>query len=148
MINPSLKDLNLSSTELKKTAKLLAKESRIKGYESMSEDDLLRALKASESEKNFDKTRIKEIRKKFNKSKHKFFISKINKIRKDFYEIDNKKDLSVSRIKKIKENLLKLERTLSKTKKYYDTEYDTEYRGIRDVKYLFDFQLMKIIINQ
>ena len=107
----------------------------------MSEDDLLSALKASESEKNFDKTRIKEIRKKFNNSRHKFFISKINKIRKDIYEIENKKDLSVSRIQKIKENSLKLERNLSKTKKYYDTEYDTEYRGIRDAKNLFDLSI-------
>ena len=64
MLNPTLKDLNLSSEELKKIAKLLAEERGIKGYESMPEYDLLSALKASESEKNFDKTRIKKIREK------------------------------------------------------------------------------------
>ena len=56
MLNPSLKDLNLSFKELKKFAKLLAKERGIKGYERMTEDDLLSAIKASESENNFDKT--------------------------------------------------------------------------------------------
>ena len=38
MINPSLKDLNLSLEELKKIAKLLAEERGIKDYKSMSED--------------------------------------------------------------------------------------------------------------
>ena len=100
---------------------------------------ILSALK--KSEKNFDKTRIEEIRTKFNDSRHKLFKSKINKIRKYFYEIENKKDLSASRIKEIKENLLELEMTISKTKKYYGTEYDTEYSGIRDVKNLFDLSI-------
>ena len=36
----------------------------------------------------------------------------------------------------IEKNLLKLERNLSKLKKYYDHD-DIEYRGIRDVKKLF-----------
>ena len=72
--------LSISLKELK----LIAKNRDIKGYESMSEDELLSALK--ESEKNFDKTRIEEIKKKFNGSRHKFSKSKINKVRRDFYE--------------------------------------------------------------
>ena len=38
MLNPSLKDLNPSSEELKEIAKLLAKKRDIKGYKSTSED--------------------------------------------------------------------------------------------------------------
>ena len=49
MLNPSVKDLNKSSEELKETAKLLAKKRGIKDCKSMSEDRLLSALKASES---------------------------------------------------------------------------------------------------
>ena len=36
MPNPSLRDLNLSSEELKEISKLLARKRGIKGYESMS----------------------------------------------------------------------------------------------------------------
>ena len=48
----------------------------IKGYKSMSEDELLSALNLSET--NFSKARIEKIRKEFNESRHKFSKSKIN----------------------------------------------------------------------
>ena len=92
---------NPSSEELKETAKLLAKKRGIKGYESMSEDRLLSAIKVLESvktrEKNFDDTKpkinfskptIEKIRKKFNNSRYK---SKINEIRRSLYEIKKQK---------------------------------------------------------
>ena len=50
-------------------------------------------------------------------------------------EIENKKNLSKSKIKEIEENLYELEKSLSKLKKYYDYE-DIEYKGIRDVRNL------------
>ena len=150
MLNPSLKVLNLSSEELKEIAKLLAKKRGIKGYKSMSEDRLLSALKASESlkesEKNFDDTkpkiilfrpRIEKIRKEFNESRHKFSKSKISEIRRNLYAIENKKNLFAPKMKEIERNLLELEENLFKPKKYYDYD-DTEHKGIRDVKDLFD----------
>ena len=72
----------------------------------MSEDKLLRVLKASESEKNFGKTRIKQIREELKKLEHKFSKSEIKEIRKNLHEIVNKKDLSASREKEISKNLL------------------------------------------
>ena len=73
MINRSLKDLDLSSEDLKEIAKLLAQKRGIKGYKSMSKDRLLSTLisskpvKKSEKTKiNFSKARIEEIRKEFN----------------------------------------------------------------------------------
>ena len=52
----------------------------------MSKDDLLSALKASESEKNFDKIRIKKIRDELKKLQHKISKSEIKEIR-----IENRK---------------------------------------------------------
>ena len=52
----------------------------------MSKDDLLSALKASESEKNFDKIKIKKIRDELKKLQHKIFKSEIKEIR-----IENRK---------------------------------------------------------
>ena len=52
----------------------------------MSKDDLLSALKASESEKNFDKIRIKKIRNELKKLQHKISKSEIKEIR-----IENRK---------------------------------------------------------
>ena len=119
----------------------------------MSEDRLLSAIKVSESlkesEKNFDNTkpkrnfskaRIEKISKEFNESRHKFSISKINEIRRDLYEIENEKNLFESKIKEIERNFTELEENLSKTKKYYDYD-DTEYKGIRDAKDLFDLSI-------
>ena len=141
--------LNLSPKELK----VISKMRGIKDYKSMSEDRLLSAIKASESlkesEKNFDdtkpkinfsKARIEKVRKEFNESRHKFSKSKINEIRRNRYEIENEKNLFATKIKEIRRNLLELEENLFKPKKYYDYD-DTEYEGIRDVKYLFDLSI-------
>ena len=89
---------------------------------------------------NFSKARIEKIRKEFNESKHKFSKSKINQIRRNLYDIENEKNLSASKIKEIERNLIELEENVSKTKKYYDYD-DIEYKGIRDVKDLFDLPI-------
>ena len=130
LLNPSLKDLNPSSEELKEIVNLLAKKRSIKGYKSISEDRLLSALKASESLKesekdfyntnpkiNFSKSRIEKIRKKFNETRHKFCKSKINEIRRNLFEIENKKNLFAPKIKEIERNLIELEENLFKPKK-------------------------------
>ena len=51
-----------------------------------------------------------------------------------------KKTPSESKIKEIERNLTELEENLSKTKKYYDRA-DNEYRGIRNVRDLFDLSI-------
>ena len=79
--------LNLLLKELKVIAKMRA----IKGYKSMSEDELLSALNLLKI--NFSKARIEKIRKEFSESRHKFSKSKINEIRKSTYEIEKEKNL-------------------------------------------------------
>ena len=121
-------------------SKLIEGVGSIKGYKSMSEDELLSALISSKpvrkGEKNFDdkipktnfyKTRIEKIRKEFKESRHEFFRSKTNNIRRNLYEIENAKNLSASKIKEIERSLTELEENLSK--------------GIRDVKDLFHLSI-------
>ena len=61
----------------------------------------------------------------------------MNEIRRNLYERENKKNLFALKIKEIERNLLELEENLFKTKNYYDRD-DTEYKGIKNVKDLFD----------
>ena len=93
MSNP-LKDAGLSLKELK----LVAKARGIKGYESMSEDELLNVLNSlkqtktgKKSKKSSFKAKIEEIRKEFNESRCKFSKLKIKDIRKSFMKKKVKK---------------------------------------------------------
>ena len=139
----SLKDLGLSSEELKAIAEMRG----IKGYESMSESELLstitpskQAKKGKKQKTDFSEARIEEIRKEFNELRYKFSKLKIKEIRKNLCEIENEKNLSESKIKEIENNLTELEENLSGTKKYYDYD-DSEYCGIRNVRDLFDLSI-------
>ena len=76
---------------------------------------------------------MKEVREKFNESRYRFSKLKIKEIRENLYKIVKEKDLS------FKKNLTELEENLLKSKKYY--EYDSEYRGIRNVRDLFDLSI-------
>ena len=112
--------MDLSTKELKAIAKIRG----IKGYKSMFEDELLRALISSKPVKkgkkpktNFSKARIGKIRKEFNESRYKCSKLRIKEIRKNLYEIENEKNLSESKIKEIERNLTESEENLSKTKK-------------------------------
>ena len=88
----------------------------------------------------FSKSRIEKIRKKFSELRYKFSESKINEIRKSLQEKQNEKKLFPPKIEEIRKNLLELEENFFNPKKYYDYD-DIEYKGIRDVKDLFDFSI-------
>ena len=98
----------LSLNELK----LVADVRGIKGYESMSEDELLDVLNPLKQTKKGKKpktssfeAKIEEIRKEFNESRYKFSKLKIKEVRKNLYEIENEKNPSKSRIKRLKKIL-------------------------------------------
>ena len=93
----------------------------------MSKDELLSALTSSKPIRK-DETNSKETKSNMNFSK-----SRIEKIRKEF----NEKNLFASKLKEIERNLTELEENLFKTKKHYDYD-DIKYKGIRNVKDLFD----------
>ena len=74
----TLKDAALSLKELK----LVAKARGIKGYESISEDELLNVLNPLKQKKGKRQTKEEEIRKEFNESKDKFSKLKRKEIKK------------------------------------------------------------------
>ena len=80
---------------------------------------------------------LKKIRKDFNKLRNRFLKPKIKELRRNLYRIENEKNLSKSKIKKIEQNLTELEESLFKLNKYYYFD-DIEYKGIKDVENLFN----------
>ena len=109
----------------------------MKTNQNKSEDDLIKILSEPKTIENLSKKKTRNIRKDFNELRDKFLKPKIKEIRKNLYEIENKKNLSVSKTKEIEKNLFELEKILSKLKKFYDYD-DGEYKGIRDVGNLFN----------
>ena len=72
--------------------------------------------------------------------RYKFSKLKIKEIRKNLCEIENEKKLFESKIKEIVRNLTELEVNFSKTKKYYGYG-DIEYKGIKNIRDLFDLSI-------
>ena len=130
-----LKNLFLSSEESRYLTEVLAQKRGIIDYGNMSNDELSRALKASE---NKNKTRMDEIREEIKELGHKLSRQELKEIKKNFYEIENQKGHLES--KKTKKYLNKLEERTYKLKKYYDYD-DFNYRGIKDIKGWFDLSI-------
>ena len=130
-----LKNLFLSSEESRDLAEFLAQKRGIIDYGNMSNDELSRAIKASE---NKSKTRIGEIREEIKELGNKLSRQELKETKKNLYEIENKKGRLKS--KKTKKYLNKLEERIYKLNKYYDYD-DAKYRGIRDIKDLFDLSI-------
>ena len=92
--------LNLSLNELKLITKLTGN----KGCKSMSKEKLLSAISKPESAQSgndFVNARIKKMREDFNELKDRFLKPKTKEIGRNLYEIENKKNLSKSKIKEI-----------------------------------------------
>ena len=121
--------INLSLNKLKQITKMRG----IKGYKSMSKEKLLSALKSAGSKNNFNNARIKKIREDFNKLRDKFLQPKIKEIRRNLNEIENKKNLSKSKIKETEQNLVELEESIFNLNMYHDYD-DDKYHGVRDIK--------------
>ena len=101
----------------------------------MSNDELYDALRVSENE-NYIRTA--KIREEIKKLQHKFSRQELKEIEKNLYETENKKGRSTS--KKTRKYLNKLEQKIYELNKYYDYD-DIKYRGIRDLRDLFDLSI-------
>ena len=135
-----LKNLFLSPEESRDFAEFLAQKRGIIDYGNMSNDELSRALKASE---NKNKIRIDEIREKIKELGLKLSRQELKEIKKNLYEIENKKGRLKS--KKTKKYLNKLEERIYELNKYYGYD-DVNYRGTRDLSISEDYY-KPIIVN-
>ena len=88
--------INFSLEELK----IIEKLRKVKAYKYKPKDELIKILSEP-----YPKISIEKIRKKFCESRDRF-KSKIKEIRRNLYEIENKKNLSTTKIKEIEKNLL------------------------------------------
>ena len=141
-----LNNLFLLSEESRDLAEFLAQKRGIIDYGNMPNDELSRALKASE---NKDKTRIDEIREEIKELVRKLSRQELKEIKKSLYEIEKRTGRLES--KKTKKYLNKSEERIYKLNKYYGYD-DVKYRGIKDIKDLFDLSIGKdyykpIIVN-
>ena len=89
----------------------------MKTNENKSEDDLIKILSEPKTIASLSK-KTRDIRKDFNELRDKFLKPKIKEIRKNLYEMENKKNLSVSKTKVIEKNLFELQKILSKLKSF------------------------------
>ena len=116
--------INLSLDELK----LIAKNRNIKDYKNKSEEDLIQILSEPKPKISLRKMKIKEIKKDFSELRH--------KLRKSFHNIKNPRSLSTAEIRAVEKNLPELEES-PWIKKFYDDDYNDEYKKIKSVTRLF-----------
>ena len=156
------KKQNISKNELCKAEKLLDKSidelkeivrlRRIRNYDNLTKEDLIFSLLKSESnpaERNytryFNNSTNDEIKSKINDIK--LVLSRLGnivtkndrrKIKKDLYKIEQKRNLSDNKKKKIYYDLIKLANTLNKKEEQKHSDLDDlDYFGIRDIENLF-----------
>ena len=83
-----LRNLFLSSEELRDLAEILAQKRGIAGYQNIFNDELSRGLRVTE---NGNYVRIEKISEEIKKIPHKFSRQELKEIKKNLYEIENKK---------------------------------------------------------
>ena len=87
MMDLKLKDLNLSSKELRYITKYLAKKRNIADYKSKSNNELLRSIKNKDNERQ---KIIDVIREEFKELGYKLPKSELKDIKKHLYNIESK----------------------------------------------------------
>ena len=138
-LNLNLKDLKLSKEDSRDIIELLAKKRNIKNYKRKSDDKLLQAIKENNTSKKQpkNKKRIDSIREDFKNLSYKLSKSELKEIKNNLDNIEKTKQFDS---KKTSKRLNDLEKKLIELKKYHNHD-DDEYRGIKDIKYLFQLSI-------
>ena len=133
-----LKDLNLSTKELRHITKHLAKKRNIADYKSKSNDELLCSIKIKD---NKQQKIIDVIREELKELGYKLPKSELKDIKKRLYNIESKKKLLNS--KRTIKYLDELDKKILKLDRYYRDYDDYEYKVIKDIKDLFKLSIDK-----
>ena len=129
MANIKLKDLYLSKEESRDIIELLAKKRNIMNYKTRSSDKLYNIFKKQSK----NKKRIDDIREELKHSKYIISKSELKNIKKNLYNIEKQRKISLKKASKYLDELDK--RILSVDKYNNDDDYDIE-------------NLFKILINK
>ena len=143
MENLSLAYLKLSQEDSRDIIELLARKRNIKNYKRKSNDKLLQAIKEKKINKQQpkNKERIDSIKEDLKDLSYKLSKSELQEIRKNLYNIEKTKQFNS---KKTNKYLDELNKKILKLEKYHDHD-DYEYRGIKNIKYLFKLSIDKNI---
>ena len=90
MENLKLKDLDLSSKELRHITKYLAKKRNIDDYKNKSINELLRSMKKYKNKDNKQQKRIDVIRGELKELSYKLPKNELKEIKKRLYNIESK----------------------------------------------------------
>ena len=135
MADMKLEDLYLSKDELKDIMQLVAKKRNIKNYKSKSSDKLHEIFKKQSK----NKERIDNIRDDLKDLSYKLSKSELKEIKTNLYNIEKRKKISS---KKTNKYLDELDNKILKLDEYHDHD-DYEYKGIKNIKYLFKLSIDK-----
>ena len=135
MENIKIGGLYLSKKESRDTFELLTKMRNINDYKSKSNDRLHEIFKKQSK----NKERTDNIREDLKDLSHKFSKSELKEIKTNLYNIEKRKKISSRKTNKY---LDELDKKVFKLEKYYDYD-DHEYKGIKDIKDLFEPSIYK-----
>ena len=135
MENIKLVDLYLSEKESRNISELLTKMRNSNDYKSKSNDRLHEIFKKQSK----NKERIDNIREDLKDLSYKLSKSELKEIKTNLYNIEKRKKISH---KKTSKYLDELDKKILKLEKYQDYD-DFEYKGIKDIKYLFKLSIDK-----
>ena len=135
MANIKLGFLYLSKEESKDINELLAKKRNIKNYKSKSSDRLYNIFKKQPE----NKKRIDDIREELKNPKYNISKSASKDIKRNLYNIEKQRKIS---LKKISKYLDELDKRIPTFDKYHDYD-DFEYKGIKDTENLFKISIEK-----
>ena len=125
----------MSKEESKDIIGLLAKKRKIKNYKSKSSDRLYNIFKKQSKKKK----KIDDIREELKNPKYNISKSESKDIKRNLYNIEKLRNISLKRTSKY---LDELDKRILRLDKYHDYD-DFEYKGIKDIENLFKTSIGK-----